>query len=163
MEMFFRITAGMMLLFSPLLAAQPLSSTAQVRISLTIPESIRLSGLHDITMRWQPDRGDYVGEAHACVTLRGMNQYTVTLSSRNSRAGRFVMTRGDSRVPYAVRWNQQSLTSGLRSAVFQAKTDRAVRCSDEVVLQVETDLHQARQATTPGEHEDILTVRLQAE
>lgn len=83
------------------------TSTGTLKINLTIPPLIRISGLTDINLGPYLGTGNLTGTSGACVRRNGTGTYSVTATSTN-----IFRLAGPASVPYTVTWGGRGLNHG---------------------------------------------------
>lgn len=146
-------------------SAESASATAEVIISLRIPDIITISGLDPIQMRWQPGKGAYYGKDRLCVHRHESETYSVVASSWNGGSDTFLLRRGASLVPYSVAWNGRKLHAGNPVDIRSSMDEHQTACSEQGNTKVEVTAtpEQARGALEPGMHTDVLLLGVRAE
>lgn len=140
-------------------------SMASARVSLEVPELIRISGLTDIDLAWDPARQAFVAERDICVFRNVTGDYSVTATSSNGGNAGFLMAGGGgSSVPYRVSWNGDDLSSGSRASRTDADTGTP-DCggSGNIDLAISASADRVGEAARPGLHTDVLVLQVIAE
>ena len=149
-----------------LLSSDSLGSTP---LSLSIPSLVKLSGIENLNF------GNYIGPGNAvladdvCVyTNLSTGQYKITARGSGSSYA-FTLTNGTQEIPYTVRWNNSTGTSGnvdlsanTTSSTFTGANTSSVTCSGGNSANFQVTISQnALLSVKAGSYNGILTLIVQ--
>ncbi len=144
-------------------------SKSSVTVDLTIPDSIQITQVDDISLGTFDGVNDMTGSDSLCVYRRGGGDYSLTITGSGS-GGAFTLSGGGDTIPFSVTWNDgagaRSVTSGtLLSGLtntFTQDTECNGGADNNATLGVQVLANDIQAGTsTIGTHTGSLTITVE--
>lgn len=143
---------------TPTTAANAVGATSSgvARITLIIPDQVRVMGFRDIVLRGTAG-GTVSGSSPACVGRNGAGSYSVTLTSAN---GGFELRSASmpAAIPYRVSWADTPLSYARQSRPFRVDVASLAPCRPVAGRLTVTVPPRAMEHAVPGSYTDALYV-----